>query len=275
MNKKLLFSLIGAIVATGAFGETTTKTIPTQSYVDDNFINKSDISSENANHFIITDGNDGITVSEQEIVEGLDGDVLPSGIPTSEAVMEYVDSKGPMVDSDNTIIVGDGNGGIASSGYDILDYDMTEVIQRERNGQIIYITVASTGVPTADAVYNYVENEALPTRQEYLTAKQKTLTYNGSTESFDVLVDWQDGGGDYYGVLSSSAPVGLDLSVHDDLLTALRSQRKGGLGIGDMIPTLAVTAEIMDAKQNKMTCTRWLDNAAETDENCLLWSLAN
>lgn len=40
MNKKLLFGLIGAIIATGAFGETTTQTIPTQGYVDDNFQTK-------------------------------------------------------------------------------------------------------------------------------------------------------------------------------------------------------------------------------------------
>ena len=34
-----------------------------------------------------------------------------------------------------------------------------------------------------------------------------------------------------------------------------------------------VTAGVVDNKQNKMTCTRWLDNAEETDENCLLWQL--
>ena len=35
------------------------------------------------------------------------------------------------------------------------------------------------------------------------------------------------------------------------------------------IPTMAAMTE----KQNKMTCTRWLDNAEHTDENCLLWSI--
>ena len=34
-----------------------------------------------------------------------------------------------------------------------------------------------------------------------------------------------------------------------------------------------ITAGAVDNKQNKMTCTRWIDNADETDENCLLWQL--
>ncbi len=39
-----------------------------------------------------------------------------------------------------------------------------------------------------------------------------------------------------------------------------------------------ITAGAVDNKQNKMTCTRWLDtpeNPDHTDENCLLWSIAN
>ena len=31
----------------------------------------------------------------------------------------------------------------------------------------------------------------------------------------------------------------------------------------------------VQTKQNKMTCTRWIDNAAHTDANCLLWNMAN
>ena len=33
------------------------------------------------------------------------------------------------------------------------------------------------------------------------------------------------------------------------------------------------TAAAVETKQNKMTCTRWLDNAEHTDANCLLWSI--
>lgn len=36
-----------------------------------------------------------------------------------------------------------------------------------------------------------------------------------------------------------------------------------------------ITAGAVDNKQNKMTCTQWLDNAEHTDENCLLWQLNN
>ena len=35
------------------------------------------------------------------------------------------------------------------------------------------------------------------------------------------------------------------------------------------------TINAVETKQNKMTCTRWIDNAAHTDANCLLWNMAN
>ena len=41
------------------------------------------------------------------------------------------------------------------------------------------------------------------------------------------------------------------------------------------IPTLTAVNAGMATKQNKMTCTQWLDNAEHTDENCLLWQLNN
>ncbi len=43
---------------------------------------------------------------------------------------------------------------------------------------------------------------------------------------------------------------------------------------GNLITSGGVYTAI-SAKQNKMTCTRWIDNAAHTDANCLLWSMAN
>ncbi len=33
------------------------------------------------------------------------------------------------------------------------------------------------------------------------------------------------------------------------------------------------TNEAVKNKQSKKVCVRWLDGAAETDENCLLWNL--
>ncbi len=34
-----------------------------------------------------------------------------------------------------------------------------------------------------------------------------------------------------------------------------------------------ITAGIVYAKQSKKVCVRWLDNAEQTDANCLLWNL--
>ena len=39
------------------------------------------------------------------------------------------------------------------------------------------------------------------------------------------------------------------------------------------IPTVMLMNTEIGKKQNKKTCTRWIENADETDENCLLWNL--
>ena len=44
---------------------------------------------------------------------------------------------------------------------------------------------------------------------------------------------------------------------------------------GTDIPTDGAVYSAVQTKQNKMTCTRWIDNAAHTDANCLLWNMAN
>ena len=43
----------------------------------------------------------------------------------------------------------------------------------------------------------------------------------------------------------------------------------------DVIPTLAALDSGMEAKQDKMTCARYIENAEQTDENCLLWNVSN
>ena len=45
----------------------------------------------------------------------------------------------------------------------------------------------------------------------------------------------------------------------------------GALTNGNDIASISA----VETKQNKMTCTRWIDNAAHTDVNCLLWNMAN
>ena len=39
------------------------------------------------------------------------------------------------------------------------------------------------------------------------------------------------------------------------------------------IPNAKAVKAAVETKQDKMTCTRWLDNAEHTDANCLLWNL--
>lgn len=68
MNKKILFGLIGAIVATNAFGEATTQTIPTQGYVDDNFQTKIPAKSGNLST-VITSTDTAGTVGQRNIYD--------------------------------------------------------------------------------------------------------------------------------------------------------------------------------------------------------------
>jgi len=52
----------------------------------------------------------------------------------------------------------------------------------------------------------------------------------------------------------------------------------GALTNGTSIATIAAVDTVVQTKQNKMTCTRWLDtpeHPGHNDDNCLLWDLGN
>ena len=104
MNKKLLFGLIGAIVATGAFADS--KTIPTQGYVDDNFQTKIPATGTNVatpGNTIVTYTGTAGTIGERKLMTNMNYDRFVSRpdpykdyLPTMESIykaLEYITSE--------------------------------------------------------------------------------------------------------------------------------------------------------------------------------------
>ncbi len=198
MNKKLLFGLIGAIVATGAFGEATTQTVTTQNYVDTNFQTKIPAKSGNLST-VITSTDTAGTVGQ---------------LPIYDYTHEFYD--------------------------DTLDYD-------------------------ANAGKYLAGMEALNTALQYVTDRTLASSPGGDNDSNSINalpVFPKNTGGDKF----------------DRIITTNTLNYTGTWGTNNVIPSLMAVNAGMESKQNKMTCTRWLDtpeNPDHTDENCLLWELGN
>lgn len=198
MNKKLLFGLIGAIVVTAAFGETSTQTIPTQGYVDDNFQTK---------------------------------------IPAQSVSWSY---------GNNTTI-------------------MPSVITATDTAG----TVGQRGIYNTDYRYYDTFVQLVPDMAHYLPEMDtlnSALNYLSGARGAGSLAAANSGGEKHWILVPDDSKVGFKHIVTVNSLDAL-----GTLDATQAVPTM----KAMEEKQNKMTCTRWLDNAEETDENCLLWSLSN
>ena len=222
--------------------------------LEENPIVQSSVNSDNA--VIVGDGNGGITSSNYGIID----DATDDGIPTADAVRNYVDAI-PVIESaynnlgsNANIIVGDDAGGINDSGYGIIDDELTEVVERERNGQIISVTVPKSGIPTAEVVKNYVDDyvaNELESKQDVLTDFTREITYNGDTEDFPVLVNWADGGGKQFNVIDVANPWDLNLANPSDLATALKKPALGGAGLSG-IPSIGVVGQMVNARQLKL-----------------------
>ena len=196
MNKKILFGLIGAIFATGAFGEATTQTVTTQNYVDTNFQTKIPAKSGNLNT-VITSTDTAGTVGQRNIYD---------------YTYAYYD--------------------------DTLAYDANA-------GKYL------AGMEAVNSALQYVTNRTLASSPG-----------GDSNSTHELPIFPQNIGGDKF----------------DRIITTNTLNYTGTWGTNNVIPSLMAVNAGMESKQNKMTCTRWLDtpeNPDHTDENCLLWELSN
>ena len=202
MNKKILFGLIGAIFATGAFGEATTQTVTTQNYVDTNFQTKIPAKSVTWSY-----GNNTNTV--------------PS-------VITATDTAG-MVDQR----------GIYNYEYEYY----ADLLQLDPN-----IEHYLPEMGTLNGALEYISDD--------WGAGHLAAANSGAEKHWILVPDNSKVGFKHIVTVNSVDYLGTTLD-----------------------PTQAVpTMKAMEEKQNKMTCTRWLDtpeNPDHTDENCLLWELSN
>lgn len=211
MHKKLLLGLIGTIIAGHAFAETTTQTIPTQSYVDTNFQSKIPAGTHGANNTVVTYGANSGDVQERLILYPSTG----------------------LNDGRLSLFLADG----------LLFRDGQALVTSYKNRENITDEQFNNSLVSAKYIANAFEqkqNLITPGTTGSVAIFNGTTGNNGSAKFTERAI--YDGSTTY------------DSTTDADKL---------------------ITAGAVDNKQNKMTCTRWLDNAEHTDENCLLWQLNN
>ncbi|MBQ6736231.1 MAG: hypothetical protein IJQ90_01960 [Alphaproteobacteria bacterium] len=199
MSKKLLFVVLAVVTVTGAFAETTTQTVPTQSYVDTNFQTK-----------------------------------IPAGTVNKGSVVSYTDEAGTV-----------GERGIYNNFWPYMAY-----LSRAYNSQ--------------NTSYAYLQ-DYLPTMNDLTNVLKYISSSAGAVGTVPA-----SSGNEHIWIAAFANNADKPGFTHINAINSA-SVMSSSNDPSQYIPTM----KAMEEKQNKMTCTRWLDNADETDENCLLWSLSN
>ena len=105
--------------------------------------------------------------------------------------------------------------------------------------------------------------EAVNTALQYVTDGTRASSPSGDSNSTHALPVFPNNtGGDKF----------------NKIITTNTLNYTGTWSTNNIIPSLMAVNEGMESKQNKMTCTRWLDtpeHPEHNDENCLLWSIEN
>ena len=135
----------------------------------------------------------------------------------------------------------------------ITGYSIEEMVQNGEAGQVIVDAIHDVSVTENDV------NHAVPTTT--MTVAIANAAANPKQNKIPAgtagnVVTYTGTAGTVGSVATANAPT--------------YNATTGALTNGTSIATIAA----VDTKQNKMTCTRWLNNI-ETDENCLLWELGN
>lgn len=281
MSKKLLFAAIASILTLNAFADS--KTITTQGYVDNKFQTKIP-----ANSFEVGNTNFPSIVSTTESP----GQVEQMGVITYNLMNEWGEVSDlsaygaeELAEMDN-LVMSWGYGGlledkifkrqltIPKSGK----YQSNANNGREYNSDLDWLDSTTKGVSlvtrttqdsfigerkiieTAD-VANYgtgtaterqIQEISIPTMGAVMAAiSNNQVTLPTGTANSIVMYN---ANGNIGGSRTIATSVGTNTSA-------------------TTIPTTGAVVTGLNTKQNKMTCTRWLDNAEQTDANCLLWSI--
>ena len=246
MSKKLLFAAIASVLTLNAFAD---QVLTSQAYVDNADAQKVNIAqgvgTNNANvgKTLVVNSSGNLELGTVDVPE------LPSG--TAGNVVTY-DSHGDI-------------------GGELEIYDGSEEYDSSTD---------------ADKL---VSGSALENKQDLIKTEDSNwwdeYYWAGDTWTPDtkfVINDGDDVTGYQYALLDANAlggfyspQYGTAQKLHDLVI-----DEDGDVVKFYTIPTTEVVGhavgELLDDlgdKQNKMTCTQWLDNAAHTDANCLLWNI--
>jgi hypothetical protein len=312
MHKKLLFAIIAAIATTNAYSDQVLTSRAYVDDADAQKVNIAQgVGTNNANVgktlVVNSSGNLELgTVSADNFVEDDITDGVTNKAPSENAVHDALENKQNTIATDMV----DFNDGVADLPA-IVTYDSTDGVTGNKIGILDQETIAGDEgdlrvyntneygaqmdnyVPTVRAVADEVNNiwNSMPNRRLWSSSLQTPI--NNYSTTFSTASDtWPKNQQNHVPTIETFAnglalkqnkiPAGTAGNVVTYTGTAgtvgsvptanapTYNATTGALTNGTSIATIAA----VDTKQNKMTCTRWLNNI-ETDENCLLWELGN
>lgn len=285
MSKKLLFATIASILTLNAFADS--KTITTQGYVDAQDALKQDLIGTDMvtvdlkgnvvslPTLISYDETDGLIGTKYGILNSQNSmtDLAILGmndpnlnnllIPTQQMTRLYVQNETDLLQRK---IPESGKVEYQKNAYQILNDDSGWLIDYVKGTGVVTKTTNSGFVgerkiiETAD-VANYgtgtatqqqIQEISIPTMGAVMAAiSNNQVTLPTGTANSIVMYN---ANGNIGGSRTIATSVGTNTSA-------------------TTIPTTGAVVTGLNSKQNKMTCTRYVENAEQTDENCLLWSI--
>ncbi len=249
MHKKLLFGLIGAIVATNAFAN---QIVTSQTYVDNMDALKQDKITAGTTGAVVTyngeiDGQ--AQFSEQAIYDGTttyDATTDANKLVTAGAVSNMAPAL--PTGTANAAVTYDANGNIGGE-RGIWSYDY-----QFYGGSVDYMQSFKDNLTTLDSVRSALD---------YVSTDITSVMPNGDSATRMLPVFRNDYDSQY--------------SNKDKFWKVMITNSINGENKWDtynLIPSLMAVNAGLDTKQSKKVCVRWLPDVVEqTDETCLLWDL--
>ncbi len=265
IKKPLFIGAIASIIATSAIAN---QIVTSQTYVDNADARKVDIAqgagdnNENVGKTLVVNSSGNLelgTVSASNFVEDSITDGVTDKAPSENAVNDALAEKQDIIPAGS-----DGaNGSVVTYGATAGDVEERFILDSDAHEDNIKNFMANASATISSSMPMQVvlhksaeelENSLVPAKYiEYgLNAKQYAIT-PGTTGSVAIFDGADQRGGSKF----------TERAIYDGSTTYDSTTDADKL----------ITAGAVESKQAQKVCVRWLANADETDENCLLWNL--
>ena len=290
MSKKLLFAAIASILTLNAFADT--KTITTQGYVDAQDALKQDLIDADMMEYEDTgisfptvvsyDSTDGVTGTKYGILDdvnshwdelsddgwllwpehtdqwlvSIDAAAVIGDNAARDRFMTNFPASGQTRTGENTGMAGGSQGWVASNYWLDNNVKGVSLVTRTTNDGFtgerkIFEESDVANYNTGTAGEKQAKSISIPTMGAVMAAISNNQVTLPTGTAGNVVT------------YNSNGAIGGSVATYNGSGTYNASTDAGKIA----------TAAAVETKQNKMTCTRWLDNAEHTDANCLLWNL--